>query len=41
MAGNYSCVKVQGSCVKTLVAVSFSVKTTVYLQGKMNFQRIR
>lgn len=30
MAGNYSCMKAQGSCVKTLVAVSFSVKTTMY-----------
>lgn len=44
MAGNCTCtsMKAQGPCMKILVAVtSFSVKTTVYLQGKMNFQRIR
>lgn len=43
MAGNCSCMsmKAQGLRVNILVAVtSFSVKTTGYLQGKMNFQRI-
>lgn len=43
IADNCTCMsmKAQGSCVKTLVDVSFSKRTTAYLQGKMNFQRIR
>lgn len=43
MAGNCSCMsmKAQGLRVNISVAVtSFSVKTTGYLQGKMNVQRI-